>query len=544
MFKCYAKLSISVITAALCTAAILEDSNPSLQITTSIGTFQGYLNSTSHLEIWKGIPFAQPPVGALRFKAPVGVIVPFEGVQDATSFGADCPQPASSGTVISEDCLVLHVFRPEETSPSAKLPVLVWIYGGNYNLGAASNPSYDPTLLLQRSIAIGKPIIFVSFNYRVNTFGFLASSFVEPEDLNAGLHDQRAALMWVQKEIAAFGGDPEKVTIWGQSAGGGGVEAHVVYPSQTPLFRAAIADSSAGPFHSAPLAAQYDDPGTPYSRLVNLLGCPSGRESLECLRQAPYENLLNSTNFLLTTTLNYQLWYPAVGPPGSFVTERASAKIASGEFRHIPMIMGTNLNDGTIFSQSVFGLSAMNATVEQDRFDQFIAANFPNELSLSTDVLDELHKLYPANDSSLGGRFNTRDSLYDRCSAWFTDQMYLAPRRYFFDKAVSLQPLFGYLFDAFYPGGKQDLGVYHGSELRLIFGGAPASEDSLSNSFTDAYINFVTDLYPGSFWPQYTSENKQLVRWAKNNITAILDDFDITKTDYLNSMRVLNESQK
>jgi len=211
---------------------------------------------------------------------------------------------------------------------------------------------------------------------------------------------------------------------------------------------------------------------------------------------------------------------------------------------HIPMIMGTNLNDGTIFSQSVWGLSPMNATAEQDRFDQFIAANLPSELSLSTDVLDELHKLYPANDSSLGGRFNTGDSLYDRSAAWFTDQMYLSPRRYFFDKAASYQPLFGYLFDAFYPGGNPDIGVYHGSELQLVFGGVPASEYSFSNAFTDAYINFVTDLNPGSFWSQYTSENKQIVRWSNDNITAVLDDFDVAKTDYLNTMRVLNEFEK
>ncbi|GJJ08180.1 hypothetical protein Clacol_002388 [Clathrus columnatus] len=215
-----------------------------LDIKTSIGTFRGIANQTDNLEIWRGIPFAQPPVGNLRFKAPVSITTPFKDIQDASQFGAACPQPSSSslGNVpISEDCLMLNVFRPSGTTSGDKLPVLVWMYGGTYNIGAASDPTFNPTFLINRSLQIGKPIIFVSLNYRINTFGFLANSLMAPEDLNAGLLDQRAAFMFVQNEIAAFGGDPEK------SAGGGSVEAHVVFPAQVPLFRAGIADSSAGP---------------------------------------------------------------------------------------------------------------------------------------------------------------------------------------------------------------------------------------------------------------------------------------------------------
>ncbi|GJJ08181.1 hypothetical protein Clacol_002389 [Clathrus columnatus] len=413
-----------------------------LDIKTSIGTFRGIANQTDNLEIWRGIPFAQPPVGKLRFKAPVSITTPFKGIQDASQFGAACPQP---------------------------------------------------------------------------------------------------------------------------SAGGGSVEAQVVFPAQAPLFRAAITDSSAGPFHSSPLAAQYEQPGMPYSQLIDLVGCPSGPESLECLRDAPFEEVLNATNHLISITLNSQLWYPAVGPPGSFATERASVKIASGNFQHVPMIMGTNaccfnpkqnnetrtnhcllcqLNDGTVFSQSVLGLPKMNASAEQARFDEFMIQNIPSDITLSQTLLSELNDLFPANDTSLGGRFNTGDSLYDRSEAWFTDQMYLSPRRYFFQHAASLQPLYGYLFNEFYSGGNPDLGVYHGSELLLIFGGTPSSEESLATAFTDAYINFVVDLNPGAFWTRYDITNQLVLQWMKDNITTIADDFNKETIDFLNTASVLAAFEK
>jgi len=158
----------------------------------------------------------------------------------------------------------------------------------------------------------------------------------------------------------------------------------------------------------------------------------------------------------------------------------------------------------------------MNASAEQAQFDEFVIANAPADIVISKDVMKTLHGLYHQNDTSLGGRFNTGDSLFDRAEAWFTDQMYLSPRRFFFEHAAGQQPLFGYLFDEFYPGADPNLGgnywrllkhsslayqvfypVSHGSELRLIFGGAPASESGLSVTFTDAYLNFVNDLNPG-----------------------------------------------
>ncbi|TBU25305.1 alpha/beta-hydrolase [Dichomitus squalens] len=515
-----------------------------LVIHTPSGTFRGVATANG-TEQWLGIPFAQPPIGSLRFKAPVPLINRSTSIQDASTFGNACPQvPSTSlGAAQSEDCLFLNVFRPNNVSTSEKIPVLFWIHGGAFMQGAASDPEYNPTFIIQRSVATGKPIIFVSTNYRLNTFGFLASRHVPPSDLNVGLQDQTAALEFVQHNIAAFGGDPEKVTIWGQSAGAGSVEAHVLFQSSTKLFRAAMFDSSTGPFKTAPPPSTYDESGKPYERLVNLTGCPSGPQSFACLRSLPFETLQNFTVAMTNEVLNQQLWQPTVGPAGSFVSERPSQRIASGNFLHVPILAGTNLNEGTTFSQSVRNLSVPSSE-EDATFDTFIQELLIDPSTVTQDVYDTINTLYPANDSSLGAPFNTGDSLYDRAEAWYSDNMFLSPRRLLFNKAASLQPLFGYFFAEFIPGQDPSLGVFHASELILLFGQFPAVEQEFATQMVDFYVNFVNDLNPGAPWPQFTQTNKAVLQLMRDNITAILDDFLIDKTTFLDSAYVLNEFQK
>ncbi|KAL5503964.1 hypothetical protein ACEPAH_8036 [Sanghuangporus vaninii] len=525
--------------------AVLAQSNSGrLTVNTTSGVFQGVLTSNG-TEHWLGIPFAHPPVGSLRFKAPVPITTVPEGIRSASTFGDACPQlPATLGAPMSEDCLYLNVWRPNGTSPDAKLPVLAYIYGGQWTSGAASIHTYDPTRLINRSIEIGKPFIYVNFNYRINTFGFLASSHVAPEDLNNGLHDQRLALEFIQDNIASFGGDPDKVTIWGQSAGAGGVLAHIVFPAKRTLFRAGMADSPTGPFKSAPYAFQYDEPGKPFARLVANLGCPLSSESVSCLQSVPFEALLNVSNEMVSSTLNTQLWEPAVGPPGSFVEERASAKISSGNFLHVPFLAGTNLNEGTRFSESLLG-DAHPELTEDQALDTFIGKLILDNRTLTPDVLARINEFYPANDPANNAPFNTGDSLFDRASAFYGDNMFLAPRRFFFDRAASLQPLFAYHFREFIPGNNVTLGVAHASELALLYGPVPtAVEDEFANMMLDFYINFISDMDPGPSWPRFTGEGKKVLQLMRNNITAIDDDFDLEMTNFLNSPEVLNEFEK
>ncbi|KAJ7581662.1 alpha/beta-hydrolase [Mycena floridula] len=523
---------------------LASTSADTLDVKLKSGTFRG-VSTANATEKWLGIRYGVAPVGPLRFKAPVPAPNSASTViHDASAFGNACPQPASGslGAPVAEDCLFLNVFRPANTTAKSALPVLVWIHGGAYTLGSGSDPSSDPTRILLRSVSIGKPILFVSINYRVNTFGFLASSQVPAKDLNAGLLDQRLAFTFIQENIAAFGGDPSKVTIWGQSAGAGSVESHFVFSSPRHLFRAGIADSSTGPFKNSPVASKYDLPGKPFARLLASTGC----SSINCLRTVPFNTLLNISNGMITSTLNHQLWQPAVGPPGSLIPVRASERIRKGQFLHLPYIGGTNVNEGTSFSTSVESLD-LTGQSEVAAFDNFVGHLVIDNTTLTPDVLDKFHELWPANDPSLGAPFNTGDSLFDRAEAWYTDEMFLAPRRLFFEHGASLQPMFAYYFAEFIPGNNPALGVAHASELALLQGTLPAAaavELNFSNQYMDFYINFINDLNPGAAWPQYTVPDKKVLQLMRDNITTITDDWDVEKTDFLNTAEVLNEFEK
>jgi len=528
------------------TCAGPSDSNAagSLVVKTTSGSFQGF-NTGRGLEAWLGLPFAEAPVGDLRFKAPVSITKPSsQSVQNASAFGHACPQPdADLGAAQAEDCLFLNVWRPAGTAADAKLPILFWIHGGAYTSGAASDSAYDPTVILNRSVTVGKPIIFVSTNYRLNTFGFLASATVPLQYLNAGLLDQHAALQFVKSNAASFGGDPSKVTIWGQSAGAGSVEALLLFPPKPLTFRAAIADSSTGPFKSAPFPQQYDAPGKPFARLLSGTNCAAGPGAVACLRKVDFQTLRNLSNAMIDDTLNGQLWQPTIAP-GSLFPKRPSKVIESGDFARVSYLAGTNLNEGNTFSHSTLGVPH-TPSQEDALFDNFIGNLILDNTTLTSDVLNRIHQLYPANDSSLGAPFNTGDSLFDRSAAWYGDNMFLAPRRFFFDRTADKMPMFAYHFREFLPGDPVVDGVSHASELGLLFGTNTApSEVGLANNFTDSYINFVNDMNPGAFWPTFNAKRPEVMQIMKDNITLIPDDFNLEKTNFLNTAEVLNEFEK
>ncbi|KAI0053477.1 alpha/beta-hydrolase [Auriscalpium vulgare] len=534
-----------------------KTSAPQVKLTT--GTFRGL--ATNGTDRFLGIRYAQPPTGTLRFRPPVAITTALPGVQDALTFGDACPQPAGGlGAPAGEDCLFLNVWRPQNTSAGAKLPVLVWIHVSSISESPQHLTWEQGRGIVTRSIANGKPIILVTINYRLNTFGFLASSHVPISSLNAGLQDQRAAFTFVQENIAQFGGDPAKVTIWGQSAGAGSVEAQILFPSPRPLFRAAIMDSMTGPFKNSPAPSTFDEPGKPFDLLIKAMDCAAGPTAFSCLQQVPFQarrahvsprvrvvqwrfqTLANFSNTMISGTLNHQFWEPTIAP-GSFSPVRASKVVASGKFLHVPMIAGTNLNEGATFSSSLLDLN-LSGTAQDARFDQFVKDSVIDQTKITSDVLARIHTLYPANTESLP--FSTGDSLFDRASAWYGDNMFLAARRRFVQKAAASAPVFAYHFREFIPGNNATFGVAHASELPLFFGPVPDPSDELdfANTYLDFYIGFIHDLNPGAAWPQFQGATPLVLQLMRDNITAIVDDFRSDMTDFLNTPEVLNEWEK
>jgi len=218
-------------------------------VRTAAGQVRGRVENG--VAVFRGIPFAQPPVGALRFAAPQSA-QPWDGVREAAMFGPPPPQSARllapSAPVAPgadpDDWLTVNVFSPDPGG--AALPVMVWIYGGGFQVGASSLVGYDGTTLARQNVVV------VTFNHRIGVEGY---AYLPGVPANRGLLDQVAALRWVQENIATFGGDPDLVTVFGESSGAGAIASLLVMPAAAGLFRRAIAQSVTGTFFSPTLAA-------------------------------------------------------------------------------------------------------------------------------------------------------------------------------------------------------------------------------------------------------------------------------------------------
>jgi len=284
----------------------------------------------------------------------------------------------------------------------------------------------------------------------------------------------------------------------------------------------------------------------PFYELVRRTGCgdEASEASLERLRSVPYETLLKVSNAMTREIVNGQLWEPCIGPAGSIVAQRASAIVESGVFLHLPYLAGTNLNEGTHLSRFARNRTCSNISEEDAVFEAFIRALVLDGRTISDKTLSKLKELYPPHDPDAGGPFHTADPVFNRASAWYTDEMYLAPRRRFFKHAAEKQPLYGYYFKEFLPGRDPEMGVAHGSELPLLLGPVPEGEGELSEKMRDFFINFVVDLHPGGAWTRYTPEHQNVLQLKKNDIKMIADDWDREKTDFLDSKCVLDDFEK
>ncbi|WP_126171974.1 carboxylesterase/lipase family protein [Altericroceibacterium xinjiangense] len=299
---------------------------------------------------WKGIPFAQPPVGDLRWRAPQPV-QPWTGVRSATEYSHDCMQipfaqdAAPLGTPPAEDCLYLNVWRPADAKPGDKLPVMLWIYGGGYVNGGSSPAVYDGAELARQGV------VLVSFNYRLGRFGFFAHPALtqanEDNGLlgNYGFLDQLAALDWVQRNVGAFGGDPGNVTIFGESAGGGSVNMMMTSPMARGEFAKAIVMSGGGrsrgrelPLHSE-AGPDAEDAGLAFAQWAGVEG--TGAQALAALRALPADKLAAGVGLAQRPVA------PSSGPmiDGMVVQAPSAVVYGAGNAAAVPFIAGANTAD-------------------------------------------------------------------------------------------------------------------------------------------------------------------------------------------------------
>lgn len=329
-------LSRFLFPALVFTMAIASSARAADRVKVSGGTIEAAGKLPTGVREFKGIPYAQPPVGALRWTAPQPV-KNWSGVRQAGKFGPRCMQGNVFGDMnfrsdgVSEDCLYLNVWTPAK-SAKARLPVLVYFFGGGYIAGDGSEPRYEGASMA------AKGIVAVTLNYRLGVFGFFAHPELTRESPhhasgNYALLDQSAALQWVQKNIAAFGGDPHKVTIAGESAGSISVSAQMASPLSRDLIAGAIGESGGilGALSAAPLA-QVEESGTKFQQMVKAA-------DLAALRAMPAQQLLEAAG---------QRGVPRFSPAidGYFFPESPFALFAGGKQAHVPLLAGWNSEEG------------------------------------------------------------------------------------------------------------------------------------------------------------------------------------------------------
>ena len=357
-------LAASIAASALATAASAETFPDQVKIES--GALSGAV--ADGVLSFKGIPFAAPPVGDLRWRAPQPA-AHWTGVRAATAYGHDCMQKpfpsdaAPLGTTPDEDCLVMNVWRPAEHA-GGKLPVMVWIYGGGFVNGGSSPEVYSGAQFAKHGI------VFVSFNYRLGRFGFFAfpalskQSHGEPLG-NYAYMDQIAALKWIKHNIAAFGADPDNVTVFGESAGGGSVHMLLTSPMARGLFQKAIIESGGG---RGPLIAgrkiHEDQPGAPSAESVGVaLAKANGIEgdgpaALAALRRLPAEKLVDGLNMAsMGAAAGTYVGGPLVD--GKIVVENPDDAYRAGRQAKVPVMIGANsLDIGFSFARSMVELLA------------------------------------------------------------------------------------------------------------------------------------------------------------------------------------------
>lgn len=469
----------------------------------------------NEIQVFRGIPYAAPPVGQNRWRPPLPVARRAE-VRDASRFGPACVQPTPRFVTIysqdigatSEDCLTLNIWTQSTETPA---PVIVWIHGGALVTGSSKEPLYDGAALA------AKGAVVVSINYRLGVLGYLAHPDLSAESPlgvsgNYGLLDQVAALQWVRSNIAAFGGDPGNVTIAGESAGGLSVLYLMASPLAKGLFHKAIAQS----------AYMISTPELKEARY----GAPAAEQAGVALHrplQAPGLRALRAMNAQdLTDGAALAGFSPFAAIDGVVLPGQLVEVFDRGQQADVPMLAG--FNSGEIRSLRI--LAPPPASSETD-YERVIRARYG-------DLADAFLALYPAADMDESILANSRDALY----GWTSERLVRA-------QTARGRPSFLYLFDHSYPAADDaGLHAFHASELPFMFGNLdrtpphwpriPATQDeaAFSTSLLDYWTSFARSGAPvadgAPDWPAYDADRTRMVLAERPRVsTSVSGMFDL-----------------
>lgn len=487
------KSMLAVLAALLTAQAAVPDAAPTVRI--EQGVLRGAL-AADGVHVFKGIPYAQPPVGSLRWRPPAPANA-WSGVLDATQFGPACPQPLSApGSIYadppaktSEDCLSLNVWTPKAPP---KAPVMVWIHGGAQTFGYSGSALYDGSALA------GRGVVVVTVNYRLGVLGYLALPALSAESPhgssgNYGLLDQIEALRWVRRNIAAFGGDPNNVIIVGESAGAMSVVQMLASPLARGLFQKAIAESGGMPTLPELKTATHGLPSA--EGMGEAVAKAAGADDLAGLRAMDPAALIKAAY-----ASKYEVWSTVDG----WVLKRQTVDTFDrGEQAHVPTLAGFNGDE----------IRALFKPPTVPDAKTYVAAIRERYGDLAVDYL----RLYPPGD--LDG--SIQKAMRDTTFGW--GMVRLVAKQ----TAVGA-PAYLYLFQHSYPvGGKPDLGAFHGIEIPYVFGEIgkpvppawPAAPDAavdrrLQDAMGAYWTNFARTGAPGTWdgvtWPQYGATGRYL----------------------------------
>ena len=455
-----------------------------LTVKTAQGKVRGKTINNGQVRAFLGLPYAAPPIGDLRWKAPEPA-AHWKGERDATKYGAHCVQTpfedmSFQDAGASEECLYLNVFTPADAKGSSKLPVMFWIHGGGYFSGSASEPRHNGDFLP------GKGVVLVTINYRLGVFGFLATEELMREDGgsagNYGLMDMIAALQWVKGNIAKFGGDAENVTIFGESAGSFAVSTLMASPMAQGLFARAIGESGGalGDGLGGKTVAQQAPAGDEWAQSL-------GAKSLAALRAIPADTILQASHKSGAQRFSQII-------DGKVLREPVAATYAEGKQAHVPLLAGWNRDEGNMEA-------AKGMTVAQ--WQSQAATSFGDRAA-------EFLELYPGTDDEQAAR-SSIDYSGDTFIAFGTWKWLEAQVK------TGESPVYRYHFELAAPPGKFEpvSSAFHSDDIEYVFGtldtrpGAVWRDEDrkLSELMMNYWTNFARTGDPNGTgmpeWPRY-----------------------------------------